>query len=289
MRGLVPNNSDPVTLSGAGLGLRRSLLQQTLDADTGSFDFLEAAPENWIGFGGAKRLQFERLVERHPLALHGLSLDLGGSAPLNIGLLSAIRDLMGHCSCSYYSEHLTACGDAGQLYDLMPLPFTEGTVRHVATRIKRAQDVLGRRMAIENASYYLGLSNDMDELEFINAVLREADCGLMLDINNIVVNSINHRYDAKAFLHGLPGERITYFHIAGHYHEAEDLRIDTHGAAVSSAAWDLLEEAYRCFGVKPTLLERDFFFPPFSELVMELNQIREIQHRVMTSEARDAC
>lgn len=257
------------------------MLAETLQATSGSIDFLEAAPENWINYGGAKKRQFETLIERYPLVLHGLSLDLGGKTPLNTGLLSAVRDLMRRYNCPLYSEHLTACGDHGQLYDLMPIPFTEEAVRYVADRIKQAQDILGQRMAIENASYYLALKDDISELEFINAVIHEADCNLMLDVNNIVVNSINHGYDAVAFLKGLPGERITYFHIAGHYKEAEDLRIDTHGAPVSDMAWDLLGHAYTHFGVKATLLERDYFFPPFDELIAELEQIRSIQNRTI--------
>ena len=277
LRTLEPAHHKNSTLSGAGLGLRRSLLSQTLDAPPGSIDFLEAAPENWIGFGGKKKHLFESVVERYPLVLHGLSLDLGGKAPLNTGLLTAVRDFMLQYNCPFYSEHLTACGDHGQLYDLMPLPFTEEMVRHVAKRIEHAQDILGQRMAIENASYYLKLSEEISELDFINAVISEADCNLMLDVNNIVVNSINHSYDPIAFLHGLPGERITYLHIAGHAYEAEDLRIDTHGTEVPLSVWDLLKETYAHFGVRPTLLERDSAFPPFDQLLGEVSKIREVQ------------
>jgi uncharacterized protein (UPF0276 family) len=264
-------------LSGAGLGLRRSLLTQTLEAPLGSIDFLEVAPENWIGFGGRSRSQFELLVERCPLVLHGLSLDLGGKSPLNTGLLRAIRDFMQRYDCPVYSEHLTACGDHGQLYNLMPLSFTAETVRHVAERIRCAQDILGERMAIENASYYLKLDGDMSESDFINAVIEDADCNLMLDVNNIIVNSINHGYDPIDFLHSMPGDRIAYLHVAGHAYEDEDLRVDTHAAEVPPVVWDLLAKTFAYFGVKPTLLERDSSFPPFEDLLAELEKIRVAQ------------
>lgn len=267
------------------MGLRRSLMRETAGVAPGSIDFLEVAPENWIGLGGARRREFDTLVGRYPLVLHGLSLDLGGNALLNTGLVAAVRDFMRRHRCTYYSEHLTACGDGAQLYDLMPLSFTDGAVRHVTERICRVQDILGQRMAVENASYYLVVGQDMDELDFINAVIAEADCDLMLDVNNIIVNSINHGYDAVDFLHGLPGERITYVHVAGHANEAHDLRVDTHGAEVAPATWELLEECYRYFGVKPTLLERDSSFPPFAELMTELERIRTIQARVAMEHA----
>lgn len=265
-------------LSGVGLGLRRSLLQDTYEAPAGSINFLEAAPENWINFGGAKRRQFELLAEKYPLVLHGLSLDLGGSSPINTGLVAAVKDFMKSYNCQYYSEHLSACGDHGQLYDLMPLPFCEEMIHHVAARIRQVQDILGRRIAIENASYYAVLdATQMDELSFIKAIIAEADCELMLDINNIEVNSVNHKYSATDFLKSLPGDKITYMHLAGHFHEREDLRIDTHDATVSDVTWDLLKTAYENFGVKPTLLERDSNYYPFEELLTELEHIKQVQ------------
>jgi uncharacterized protein (UPF0276 family) len=176
-----------------------------------------------------------------------------------------------------YSEHLSYCGDDGQLYDLMPIPFTEDAVKYVAGRVRRVQDILEQRMALENVSYYAPADTSMNEADFLIAVLEEADCDLMLDINNIIVNSINHRYDPREFLTRMPAERIRYFHQAGHYVEAEDLRVDTHGAAVDEQAWQLLADAYEHFGPVPTLLERDFNFPPIEELLRELNHIRELQ------------
>ena len=176
-----------------------------------------------------------------------------------------------------YSEHLSYCADDGQLYDLLPIPFTAAAVNHVATRIARVQDLLGRRIAIENVSYYCAPGAEMSELEFVNAVLERADCALLLDLNNIYVNSINHGYDATAFLRGLPAARIAYAHVAGHHVEAVDLLIDTHGAAVVDPVWDLLAAAYADHGVFPTLLERDFNLPPLDVLLAEVARIGELQ------------
>ena len=216
-------------LFGAGLGLRRALLGPIATLDAGAIDFLEVAPENWIGVGGRLGRQFRALAGRYPVMLHGLSLNIGGFAPLDFDLLRRIKAFMREHDCPGYSEHLSYCGDEGHLYDLLPIPFTAEAVRHVAARVRQVQDVLGQRIALENASYYVAPGQELSELEFINAVLAEADCELLLDVNNIYVNSINHRYDAGAFLAGLPVERTRYMHVAGHYVEAEDLRVDTHG------------------------------------------------------------
>ena len=159
----------------------------------------------------------------------------------------------------------------------MPMPFTGEAVTYVAARIRRVQEILERRIAMENISYYAAPSPEMSEIEFIDAVLAEADCDLLLDVNNIYVNSINHRYDAEQFLTSLPAERITYFHIAGHFVEAEDLRVDTHAAPVIDPVWDLLAKAYDHFGTVPTLLERDFNIPPLEELLVEVEQIARLQ------------
>ncbi len=238
---------------------------------------MEVAPENWIHVGGAlgKKLRF--FTERYPFLVHGLSLSIGSPAPLNEQLVRDIKEFMAEHDVRMYSEHLSYCGDDGQLYDLMPIPFTEDAVKYVADRVRRVQDILEQRMALENVSYYAPTDSSMSEKEFLLAVLDEADCDLMLDINNIVVNSINHSYDASDFLRDMPAERIRYLHLAGHYVEAEDLRVDTHGAAVDDQAWQLLGDAYDLFGPVPTLLERDFNFPPIEELLDEVRRIRKLQ------------
>ena len=261
----------------AGLGLRRALLGALQGAAVGAFDFLECAPENWIGVGGKLGAALEDLSARHPLSCHGLSLSLGGTAPLDETFLARVRRFLEHHRVSLYSEHLSYCSDDGQLYDLLPIPFTDEAVRHVAARIRRAQDLLGRRIAVENVSYYAAPYQALAEVDFVNAVLAEADCDLLLDVNNVYVNSINHGYDARDYIARMPTQRIASYHVAGHFDEADDLKVDTHGATVKDAVWRLLGEAYRLHGVHPTLLERDFNFPPLSELLREIDAIRSLQ------------
>ncbi len=272
-----PTGESQYPVHGAGLGLRRPLLDKLMAEPPADVDFMEVAPENWIHVGGklGKKLRF--FTERYPFVIHGLSLSIGAPSPLDEQLVRDVRDFMAEHDIRLYSEHLSYCGDDGQLYDLMPIPFTEEAVYWVAQRVRRVQDILGQRMALENVSYYAPLDTSMTEREFLLAVLEQADCDLMLDINNIVVNSINHRYDASEFLKAMPADRIRYFHLAGHYVEDEDLRIDTHGTAVDNQAWDLLREAYGRFGPVPTLLERDFNFPPLDELLDEVRRIKTLQ------------
>lgn len=278
-------NSRQYPVSGAGLGLRRPIADKLMKDPPEVVDFMEVAPENWIHVGGklGKKLRF--FTERYPFLIHGLSLSIGSPAPLDEQLVRDIKDFMSEHDIRMYSEHLSYCGDDGHLYDLMPIPFTEDAVRYVAERVRRVQDILEQRIALENVSYYTPTDVSMSEADFTLAVLEEADCDLMLDINNIIVNSINHRYDASAFLHRMPAGRIRYFHLAGHYVEAEDLRIDTHGSAVDDQAWALLAEAYSHFGPVPTLLERDFNFPPIQELLAEVHKIKSLQQNYGTAVA----
>jgi uncharacterized protein len=275
----------PHRIRGAGLGLRRALLGplQEHDARAGSVPDKGGQP---TGPAPIDFFELRALTERHPFVCHGLSLSLGGRDPLDETLLAKIRRLLDAHGIAIYSEHLSYCADEGHLYDLMPIPFTAEAVHHVAGRIRQTQDILGQRIAVENVSYYAAPGAALREIDFVNAVLDEADCDLLLDVNNIHVNSINHRYDAPAFLDALPGDRIAYIHVAGHYDEADDLKIDTHGAPVIDPVWRLLERAYMNFGVKPTLIERDFNFPPLAELVAEVAHARTLQAAHVT-EHRD--
>ena len=262
-----------------GLGLRRALMGPLRAASAGTVDFLEVAPENWMGVGGPLGDALAELAARWPIVCHGLSLSLGGPGELDETFLLKLRRFLDRHACPIYSEHLSASSDAqGQLYDLMPLPFHRAAADHVVARIRRTQDVLGRRIAVENISYYATLDTGsaaaMREVDFINDVLERADCDLLLDVNNIVVNATNHRYDPYEFLDALPAHRVAYVHVAGHHDEAGDLKIDTHGAAVGDAVWAVLDAAYARFGPRPTLLERDFNLPPFDELVAELDGVR---------------
>jgi uncharacterized protein (UPF0276 family) len=269
---------EPLRPTGAGLGFRRELLPELKAHVPDAIAFFEIAPENWIDMGGAHGRDLRRFTERFPFVCHGLSLSLGGPAPLDEMLLHKTRQLMDAHGIALFTEHLSYCSDDGHLYDLLPIPFTEDAVKHVAHRIRRAQDILERRIAIENASYYTPSPiAEMDELAFIRAVLTEADCDLHLDVNNVYVNSVNHRYNALEFIRALPSERIVYLHMAGHYNEADDLIIDTHGADVIEPVWSLLDATYQIHGVAPTLLERDFNIPPLTELVSEVEQIARLQ------------
>lgn len=263
---------------GAGLGLRRSFLQELATEAFDDFpDFLEIAPENWMGMGGRYARSLRRFTERHPFVCHGLSLSIGGPLPLDMTFLTDLRRFLDTHQVRIYSEHLSYTTDDGQLYDLLPIPFTMEAARYVAGRVQQVQEVLGRRIALENVSYYAAPGQEMSELDFLLEVLQRADCDLLLDVNNIYVNSINHRYDANAFLDALPSERVAYVHIAGHYEEAPDLRVDTHGADVIPEVWALLDRAYGRMGVLPTLLERDFNIPPLPELLQEMGAIRRHQ------------
>lgn len=266
------------------MGVRRALCGPLCDTRPDNVDFMEVAPENWIRVGGRFGKQFRSLTEAYPFVLHGLSLSLGGPAPLDMNLLRDIKRFMAEHRIRLYTEHLSYCGDDGHLYDLMPIPFTEEAVRYVATRIRQVQDVLECTIGIENVSYYAAPGQEMTEIDFLNAVLQEADCRLLLDVNNVYVNSINHRYDARVFLRQIPAERVVYIHVAGHYTEAEDLLIDTHGTDVIDPVWQLLEQSYRWFGIKPTLLERDFNLPPLEKLLQEVDMIHAIQQRCRSSQ-----
>jgi uncharacterized protein (UPF0276 family) len=276
-------NPENYPVQGAGLGLRRALMSPLSSVTTDQVSFMEVAPENWIRVGGRLGQQFRSFTERFPFVCHGLSLSIGSPAPLDMELLGSIRTFLKEHQIRCYSEHLSYCSDDGHLYDLMPIPFTEEAVHYVAERIRRVQDFLGQRIAMENVSYYAAPQQEMSEIDFINAVLSEADCDLLLDVNNIYVNSINHRYDPEQFLRQLPGERVVYVHVAGHYEEAEDLRVDTHGSDVIDPVWQLLAKSYEFFGVMPTLLERDFNLPPVSALLSEVGYIRQLQHACETA------
>ncbi|PKM42194.1 MAG: hypothetical protein CVV05_19290 [Gammaproteobacteria bacterium HGW-Gammaproteobacteria-1] len=264
------------TLHGAGLGLRRSLLEPLRECASLP-DFLEVAPENWIGVGGAVGRRLRAFSERTPLVCHGLALNLGGQAPLDRDYVARVGTFLALHQVSCYSEHLSYCADDGHLYDLLPLPFTAEAARHTAARIGQVQDQLGRRIAVENISYYAAPGREMSELDFIRAVVEDADCDLLLDVNNVYVNSVNHGYDARDFIDVLPTARIAYLHVAGHHVEDDGLIVDTHGAAVIDPVWQLLQHTYRRHGVLPTLLERDFNLPPLAGLLAELAQITALQ------------
>ncbi|PNL93422.1 hypothetical protein A6J76_005405 [Aggregatibacter aphrophilus] len=299
-------------LQGAGLGYRRDLADDFLNlSSNNAIQFMEVAPENWVKMGGAARYKFDQAAEKYPLAVHGLSLSLGGQAPLDRELLKNTKALMTQYNSTFFSEHLSYCECEGHLYDLLPMPFTEEAVKHVAQRIRYVQDFLELQISLENTSYYLhSPTSTMNEVEFLNAIAQEADCGIHLDVNNIYVNGVNHGLlDPYVFLEQVNVKRVNYIHIAGHdeehsaaqvvedlegesfnkikgaYRHLPELLIDTHGEAVKGTVWDLLEYAYQRLPViPPTLLERDFNFPPFAELYAEVEHIAQLQQKYAQKE-----
>jgi len=276
-------------IKGVGLGLKRELIPQIQSLYQNplisNINFVEIAPENWIDVGGKSAADLSWFVERFPIVCHGLCLSLGGPDPLNEAFLKQVKTFLTAHHIPLYTEHLSYCSDIqhgklGYLYDLLPIPFTEEAVKYVGKRILQTQDIIGQRIAIENASFYVAAPiSTMDELTFIKAVLEEADCWLHLDINNFYVNSINFGFDAHAFLRGIPGERIVYSHVAGHLQVQPNLLVDTHGENIIDPVWALLDEAYQLFGNFPTLLERDINIPALPELIHEIDKIAAFQTR----------
>lgn len=267
-------------LQGAGLGLRREMLDEVLLDVPDVVDFWEVAPENWLTLGGMYQAKFARLTANHKFTTHGLSLSIGSSDPLDINFVKQIKQFLDSHNIEFYSEHLSYCSGDGHMYDLMPIPFTPDAVKHVVSRVQQVQDIIKRPLVLENVSYYAAPGQQMSEVEFTQDVLKQSGCALLLDVNNVFVNSINHQYDAKAFIDAMPSGQIVYGHIAGHYDEADDLKVDTHGDDVKPQVWDLLKYAYQVHGVFPTLLERDFNIPPLSILVKEVEQIKRIQAEI---------
>ncbi len=266
-----------MTLNGSGLGLRRGMMEEMKSLTHENVDFLEVAPENWINVGGRLGKAFREFTERFPFACHGLSLSIGSADKLDVDFVKSVKDFMDTHNIETYSEHLSYCSHEGHMYDLMPIPFTEQAANYVAERVAQVQDILKRPLILENVSTYASPGQEMSELEFMTQVLQKADCKMLLDVNNVYVNSINHGFDPQHYINSLPTERIEYLHIAGHYDEAEDLLVDTHGASIKTQVWDLLALTYAKHGKLPTLLERDFNFPAMSELLAEINQIKEYQ------------
>lgn len=264
-------------VNGAGLGLRRALLGPLSSVNPDQINFMEVAPENWIGVGGRLGKEFRSYTERFDFMCHGLSLSIGSPDDLDIAFVKQVRDFMKEHDIKAYSEHLSYCSNEGHMYDLMPIPFTDEAVHYVADRIRIVQDIIEQPLIIENVSAYAQPRKQMEEIDFLNAVVTEADCRLLLDVNNVFVNSTNHGFDAKEYLRKIPTDRISYLHIAGHYEEASDLLVDTHGADVNQEVWDLLRYTYQQHGVVPTLLERDFNIPGVPELLAEVDLIKTIQ------------
>jgi uncharacterized protein len=271
------NNISPTS---AGLGFRRELIPALELAVPPEIQFFEIAPENWADMGGRSAYTLRSFTERHPFVCHGLSLSLGGPGALDEALLRRTRDFMRTHGITLFTEHLSWCADDSHLYDLLPIPMTEEAVRYTAGRIQCAQDILGMRIGVENASTYIAPPGaEMTESEFVRAVVEEADCLLHLDVNNVYVNSRNFGFDPHAYLAQLPLARTCYVHVAGHHVEDDGLLVDTHGSDVIDPVWQLLSEAYAGIGhAVPTCLERDFNIPDLAILTQEVTQIARLQN-----------
>lgn len=269
-----------------GIGFRKDFAEELLQSSILTPAFIEVAPENWVGIGGYWKKQFERALEKYPLYTHGLSLSIGSPDELDYEFLKKVKLFLKETNAQIYSEHLSyAKCDNAHLYDLLPIPFTEDAARHVSKRIKIIQDLLERKIAIEIVSYYSPIAPEMSEIDFINLVLKGADCNLLLDVNNVYVNSFNHQYDAVQFINQLPLERVSYIHMAGHQQVSDTLIIDTHGEAIIDPVFNLFEYAIQRIGRDvPVLLERDFNIPEMEELQSEINRLHTIKQTALKKE-----
>lgn len=246
-------------------------------------DWLEVLSENYLVGGGRPLYMLDRLRERYPMTLHGVSLNIGGTAPLDTDYLQSLKRLAARIDARSISDHLCWTGHGGvNLHDLLPLPYTDEALRHVVARVRQAQDVLGRQIMLENVSSYLTYTAScMSEWEFLREVAIGADCLVLLDVNNVYVSAHNHGFAAKTYLDALPRERVAQFHLAGHSRQGRFL-IDTHDAPVPPPVWALYREAVQRFGARPTLIERDDAIPPLPELLAELRQARAYATRAAT-------
>ncbi len=261
---------------GFGLGLRTVHYEEILGG-TPAVDWFEAVTENYLVPGGKPVHMLQRIRERYPVVLHGVSLSIGSTDELNMDYLRDLKALVQRIEPAWVSDHLCWTGVNGRnLHDLMPLPYTAEAVRHVADRVARVQDFLGRRILLENVSSYMTYaSSEMDEWEFLAAIAKQSDCDILLDINNIYVSAFNHGFDPVTYLERIPANRVRQFHLAGHEHCGDHI-IDTHDAPVIPEVWSLYSAAVRRFGPVATMIERDANIPPLAELVTELDQARAL-------------
>ena len=274
-----PFNSSDLTQSRAvGAGLKHEHAEDIFNGPR-RVDFFEIHAENYMGAGGPPHHLLRKIRETYPLSIHGVGLSIGGAAPLDREHLARLSGLVLAYSPALFSEHLAwSSHDGVFLNDLLPLPYNETTLDHVCTHIDQVQESLRMRMLLENPSTYVAFAaSTMSETQFLRAVVKRTGCGLLLDVNNVYVSSVNHGFDPRAYLDALPPHRVAYLHMAGHFREADDLLIDTHGTDVIDPVWDLLDYAYGRVGTHPTLLERDFNIPPLEALLPQVSRIASLQ------------
>ena len=260
-----------------GIGLRRDIADVILSSDMIHPDFIEFAPENWMGIGGYWNKVRQRAVDKYPVTCHGLSLSLGSPEEIDWKFVKELKAFLDENKVDIFSEHLSYTkSDNAHLYDLLPIPFREDAVDHVADRIRRVQDALGRQIAIENVSYYTPVAAEMSEQQFISSIVEKADCKLLLDVNNVYVNAFNHSYDANLFIDQMPLDKVSYIHMAGHEQVAEDLIIDTHGKPIIDPVYNLFEYTIEKMNPVPVLLERDYNFQDLPSISAELDKLKSI-------------
>lgn len=261
---------------GFGLGLRHDYYDAILDGDP-PVDWFEALTENYMVGGGKPLRYLDRIRERWPVALHGVSLSIGSTDPLDRGYLGELKRLIDRVAPAWVSDHLCWTGVQGaNMHDLLPLPYTEEALAHVVGRIMQVQEAIGRRLMIENVSSYASyIESEMSEWEFLAEVARRADCAILLDVNNIFVSAFNHEFDAIRYLDAMPADRIGQIHLAGHRNHGTHI-VDTHDQPVIAGVWSLYAEALNRFGPVSTMIERDDNMPPFAELLDELAEARGV-------------
>jgi uncharacterized protein (UPF0276 family) len=261
-----------------GIGYRKDFAEE-FSENTLNPAFVEVAPENWINVGGYYKKMFDKVLEKYPLFVHGLSLSVGSPEGIDVSFVKQVKKFLDETKTVEYSEHLSfsKCENA-HLFDLLPIPFTEDAVKNVSKNIKQVQDILERKIAIEIVSYYTPIAPEMSEIDFINKIVTEADCNLLLDVNNVYVNGFNHHYNPKEFIPQLDLSKVKYIHMAGHTKVAPDLIIDTHGENIIDPVYDLfqftMEQMQRDI---PVLLERDFNIPELDVLQYEMDQLQTIK------------
>jgi len=270
---------------GFGLGLR-PVHYDAIRQGRPRVDWFEAITENYLVPGGAPLHNLEVVRQDYPIALHGVSLSIGSTDPVDEAYLRDLRQLVSRVEPAWVSDHLCWTGVNGcNLHDLLPLPYTEEALRHVAGRVSRVQDFLGRRILLENVSSYVEFTaSEMPEWEFLRGIAELADCDLLLDVNNVYVSSVNHGFEARAYLDALPCHRIRQIHLAGHEHNGNHV-VDTHDAPVSEAVWELYRHAVQRFGNVTTMIERDDNIPDLADLVAELDIARAISRQELQAAA----
>ena len=272
---------------GYGLGLRPDHYLDIL-AKRPNIDWFEALTENYLVPGGKPLYFLERIRQHYPMALHGVSLSIGSTDPLNTDYVRQVKTLADRIEAAWISDHLCWTGVKGiNLHDLMPLPYTEEAIRHVSERVMRTQEILGRQILLENVSSYVTYQvSALTEWEFLAAVAEASDCLILLDINNVYVSAFNHGFDPQDYLNGVPHSRVIQFHLAGHQDNGSHI-IDTHDAPIVDAVWDIYANAARRFGKVSTLIERDDNIPSLSDLTEELDRARHISNGILEDEKKN--